>query len=346
MAIEHGTHGNSGVVHAQPAELVRISWGSVIAGSLVGLAVLAALTILGISIGFGVIDPAVDSNPLSGVGIGSAFWAVAIMVASLFMAGFVAARMSGQPNTITAMMHGMTVWALVTIVTIWLAGTAVGGLVGGTVSTISSSASAMGTAISQAAGYVERQVSQIDFKQALPNQLPTAVENRLEANGLTVANFRSEFRQAIVDSALGQSDLDQLRNNAMETVQEIAQNPRDYQTIISDFVDNLSGSGQAVVLSQAERTQIVDRLVERTGVTRAEIETYIDKAIARVKQTRQAVMQTFEQARKQAIQGIDAALNALTQAALWSFIGLLLALIAAVGGAAAGSPNHLPRARA
>lgn len=345
MAAEYRTSNDGSVAHSKPAELVRISWGSVFAGALVGLAILAALTLLGISIGFGVVDPSIDENPLSGVGIGSAFWAVLIMIASLFVAGFVAARMSGQPNTTTAMMHGVTVWALVTIVIVWLAGTAVGGLIGGTVSTVSSGASAVGSAISQASGYVERRVSQINFEEVLPDQLPPKIENRLEARGLTIANLRTEFRQAIANSALGQDDLDQLRENARETAREVVRNPSNYQSIISDFVDNLTGSGKDVVLSESERTQIVNRLVERTGITRSEVEAYIEKAEAKVKQARQNVMQAFEQAREQAIQGAEAALNGLTKAAFWSFFGLLLALIAAAGGAAAGSPNHLPRAR-
>lgn len=345
METEYRTHNNDEVTHAQPAKLVRISWGSILAGSLVGLAILVVLTLLGFSIGFGVVDPSVDDNPLSGVGIGSAFWATAIMIASLFIAGFVAARMAGQPNTTTAMLHGVTVWSLVTIVIIWLAGTAVGGLIGGTVSTISSSASAMGTAISQAASYTERQVSQIDFQEVLPSQLPPELQNRLEARGLTVANFRTEFRQAIANSALGQKDLGQLRENARETVREIVQNPRDYQSIISDFVDNLAGSGTDVVISESERTQIVDRLVQRTGITRSEAENYIDQAVAKVKQVRQNVVQVFEQAQEQAVQGVEAALDGLTKAALWSFVGLMLALIAAAAGSAIGAPRHLPHTR-
>lgn len=345
VAIEHRASSDDLVAHTKPGELVRISWGSVFAGTLVGLAILASLTLLGMSIGFGVVDPSTDKNPLAGVGIGSAFWAVVIMIASLFTAGFVAARMSGQPNTTTAMMHGVTVWALVTVAMIWLAGTVVGGLIGGTISTISSGASAVGSAITQAASYTERQISQINFEEALPNQLPPEVQSRLEARGLTIENFRTEFRQAIYNSALGQDDLNQLRENARETAREIVQNPRDYQSIISDFVDNLTDSGEDAVISEAERMQIIDQLVERTGITRTEAETYIAETEAKVLQLRQNVMQAFEQAQQQALEATETALNGLTKAAFWSFAGLAMALIAAAAGAAVGSPNHLPRAR-
>lgn len=346
MSTEYRTDTHETIAHARPAELVRISWGSVFAGTLVGLAILAALTLLGISIGFGVVDPTTDANPLSGVGIGSAFWAVVIMIASLFIAGFVAARMSGQPNNITAMVHGLTVWSLVTIVIIWLAGTAVGGLIGGTVSTVSSGASAMGTAISQAAGFAERQISKINFEEVLPDQLPPEIQSRLEARGITVENFRSEFQQAISQSALGQDDLNQLRDNAQETGQELLRNPTNYQTIIADFVDNLTGEGKDVVVSDEERKQITDRLVARTGITRAEAETYLKEAEAKVTEARQNVVQAFEQAQQELVQGTETALNALTKAAFWSFAGLVLALVAAVAGAAMGAPKHLPRMRA
>lgn len=345
MVSEYNTRNEDVVAHTKPAELVRISWGSVIAGAIVGLAVLAALTLLGVSIGFGVIDPATDENPLSGVGIGSAFWAVLIMIASFFIAGFVSARLSGQPETTTAMMHGVTVWSVVTIAIIWLAGTAVGGLIGGTVSTVSSGASAMGSAVNQVVSYAERQVSQVNFDEALPNQIPPEIQNRLEERGLTVDNFRSEFRQAISNSALGQEDLNQLRENATETVREIAQSPTQYKSIITDFTDNLMGSGDEAVISKDEREQIVNRLVQRTGVTRAEAESLIDTAANKVTQARQDLAEAFETAQEKAVAATETALNGVTKAAFWSFFGLVLALVAAAGGAAAGSPNHLPRAR-
>lgn len=340
------TEYNDGVVsHTQPAGLVRISWGAIFAGALVGLAILAALTLLGLAIGFGVVDPATDANPLSGVGIGSAFWAVIVMVASFFIAGFVASRMSGQPNKTTSMLHGLTVWSLIMVAMLWLAGSTLGSLVGGTVSTISSGASATSSAISQAAGFVERQVSQVDMGQILPNQLPAEIQNRLEARDLTVEDFRNEVQQAISNSALGQEDLKQLRENAQETAREIAKNPSNYKVIISDFVENLTGSGNDVVLSDEERTQIVNRLVQRTGIARAEAEKYIQQVEATVTETRQNLAQAFETAQQKITQAAETALNALTKAAFWSFVGLVLALLAAAGGALVGAPKHLPRSR-
>lgn len=342
---DYNTRNDDVVTHTKPAELVRISWGSVFAGAIVGLAILAALTLLGVSIGFGVIDPATDDNPLSGVGIGSAFWAVLIMIASFFIAGFVSARLFGQPETTTAMMHGVTVWSVVTVAIIWLAGTAVGGLIGGTVSTVSSGASAMGSAVNQVVSYAERQVSQISFDEALPDQLPPEVQERLEQRGLTVENFRSEFRQAISNSALGKENLDQLRENATETVREIAASPTEYKAIIADFTDNLMGSGDEAVISEEEREQVVNRLVQRTGITRAEAEGFLDTASDKMVEARENVAQAFETAQEKAVAATETAMNGVTKAAFWSFFGLVLALVAAAGGAAAGSPNHLPRAR-
>lgn len=345
MATEYTDYDAHSVAHARPAELVRISWGSIFAGALVGLALLAALTLLGMSIGFGTVDPTTDENPLSGVGIGSAVWAAISMVVSFFAAGFVTARMSGQPNKTTAMLHGLTVWSLVTIAMIWLAGTALGSLVGGTMSTISSGASATGSAISSAASFVEKQVSQIDVGQIVPNQIPPEIQSRLEARGLTVENFRTEVQQAVSNSALGDEDLQQLQENAKETAKEIAQNPSDYKAIIKDFVENLTGSGQDVVLNDTERTQIVNRLVQRTGITRAEAEGYIQDIEATAKEARQNIAQAFETAQQNVTQAAEAALNGLTKAAFWGFVGLLVALVAAAIGAVAGSPKHLPRTR-
>ena len=156
------------VAHGKPAELVRVSWAGF--AGMVGIAVVATLTLLGMSIGFGVIDPTLEENPLAGVGTGSAIWAALTMIAGLFVGGFVAARLAGQPNPITAVLHGATVWSLVTVAIIWLASTAIGGLVGGSLSAISSGASAAGSAVASATQFAGQQIGRIDI--SMPNQPP------------------------------------------------------------------------------------------------------------------------------------------------------------------------------
>ncbi|WBU55699.1 hypothetical protein [Paracoccus sediminicola] len=331
------------VAHGKPAELVRVSWAGIFAGAVVGIAVVATLTLLGMSIGFGVIDPTLEENPLAGVGTGSAIWAALTMIAGLFVGGFVAARLAGQPNPITAVLHGATVWSLVTVAIIWLASTAIGGLVGGSLSAISSGASAAGSAVASATQFAGQQIGRIDI--SMPNQLPDGIEQRLEQRDLTPEDLRREFNNAIAESALGQEDLNQLRENAAETAREVAQNPGNAGAIVQDFIENLTGSGEEVVVSDEERQQIVDRLVRRTGITRAEAANMIDEAQARFNEARGQIVSSLEEARETTLQAAEAALNGLTKAAFWSFFGLVLGLIAAAGGAFVGAPKTLPRAR-
>ncbi|MFS4437498.1 hypothetical protein ACMA5I_04700 [Paracoccaceae bacterium GXU_MW_L88] len=341
MSTEYTPPRDHVAAYPDPADRVRVSWAGIFAGAVVGLASCAALTLLGMAIGFGVVDPTIDENPLSGLGTGSAFWAALTMILSLLIGGFVAARLAGQPNRMTAMLHGATVWALVTVSILWLAGTAVGGLVGGSLNAVTSSASAAGSGIAQVTQYASRQIENIDV--SMPNQLPSSVEQRLEARDLTPEDLRQEFQNAIAESALGQEDLEQLRENAVETAREMAQNPGNAGAIIQDFLDNLTGEGSEVVVSDEERQQIVDRLVQRTGITRNEASNMIDQAQTRVTEARQQVAAAFEEAQTRLAQAAETALNALTKAALWSFVGLLLGLAAAAFGATLGAPKTLPR---
>lgn len=335
--------GQDDVAHTRPAELVRVSWASIFAGSMVGLAVVVTLTFLGMSIGFGVVDPTIDENPLAGVGIGSAFWAALTMIIGLFVGGYVASRLAGQPNRTTAMLHGATVWSLVTVSVLILAGTAVGGIVGGSVSAVASGASAAGSAVSRAAQAVGNQIEQIDV--SLPDQLPPEIRDQLEQRDLTPEDLRQEFETALSNSALGQDDIDQLRTNARETAREIVQNPANIVPITEDFIENLTGSGEEVVVSDEERTQIVDQLVQRTGITRAEAENMIEDAQEQFNTARTEIVDTFEQAQTAALEASETALNGLTKGAFWSFFGLVLALGAAAGGAAVGAPQSAPRTR-
>ena len=54
--------------------LKRISWSAVFAGVLVAIVTQMLLTLLGLGIGLGTVDPLQERNPVAGLGIGSAIW--------------------------------------------------------------------------------------------------------------------------------------------------------------------------------------------------------------------------------------------------------------------------------
>src|SRR5687768_1451396 len=149
---------------ARTIMLNKISWGAVLAGVVVMLVTQLILNLLGIGIGAATLDPAAgaDGNPsASSFSIGAGIWFVLAGVLASLAGGYAAGRLAGKPKESTASWHGLTAWALATLVIFYLLTTTVGGLVGGAYRTVTS---ALGN-VTQAAGSTAQTAAQV----AAPN---------------------------------------------------------------------------------------------------------------------------------------------------------------------------------
>jgi len=110
----------------------RISWGAVLAGVVVALVTQILLNMLGIGIGAATLDPAVGDNPsATSFSIGAGIWFALSTILAALAGGYAAGRLAGVPRESTAGWHGLTAWALTTLVIFYLLGSTVGGLLGG-----------------------------------------------------------------------------------------------------------------------------------------------------------------------------------------------------------------------
>lgn len=117
----------------------EISWGAVFAGVVLALAVQFLLNLLGVGIGAAVIDPATTDNPNpSTFSIAGGLWFVVSGIVAAFVGGYIASRVSGRPSKTTGSYHGLTSWAVTTLIVLYLLTTSVGALVGGAFSGLSS----------------------------------------------------------------------------------------------------------------------------------------------------------------------------------------------------------------
>lgn len=116
----------------------RVSWGAVMAGVAMALAVQLVLNLLGVGIGAATIDPATGETPAPGTFsmAAAAWWAVSGIVASL-LGGYAAGRMAGEPRASTTGWHGLTSWAASVLVVAVLMTTALGAAFGGVFQTMS-----------------------------------------------------------------------------------------------------------------------------------------------------------------------------------------------------------------
>jgi hypothetical protein len=130
--------------------LNRVSWGAVLAGVVVALVVQLLLNILGFGIGVATLNPGTGDNPSAGTfSVAAGIWYVVAGIIAAYAGGYIAGRLSGRPVGSTAALHGLTSWAVTTLVVFYLLTTAVGGIIGGVFSGISGAMGGLGrTAVS------------------------------------------------------------------------------------------------------------------------------------------------------------------------------------------------------
>ncbi|TCP71733.1 hypothetical protein [Sphingomonas sp. PP-CE-1G-424] len=130
----------------------RISWGAIFAGVVIAIAVQLVLGILGTGIGLTMVDPVEGTTPgAAGFGIGAGIYWIITTIIALGAGGYSAARLAGVHDRFDGLVHGLVVWGVTLILTLYLLTSAVGGIIGGAFRTVGSVATAAGSGIGAAA---------------------------------------------------------------------------------------------------------------------------------------------------------------------------------------------------
>lgn len=117
---------------AMSAPRKHLSWGAVLAGVIVVLAIQLLLSLLGVGVGASTIDPTQGNSPEgSSLGIGAGIWWLASALIALFAGSWVAGRLAGVPIRTDGLLHGIVTWGLATLVLVYLLTTTISGLIGG-----------------------------------------------------------------------------------------------------------------------------------------------------------------------------------------------------------------------
>ena len=103
----------------------RISWGAVLAGAVVALATTLLLSLIGAAFGGG--SYTTDS------GFGPGLWEIISLALGLAFGGYVASRLSGTHSHLDGELHGVTVWALATLIGAVLLAQALSNVIGAVV---------------------------------------------------------------------------------------------------------------------------------------------------------------------------------------------------------------------
>lgn len=313
------------VDHHSPVVSRRISWGGVIAGVVVALALQIVLNLLPMSFGLTFIGP--DS-----AGSGSTIaWTTGILyllmtALALFCGAFVAARLSNIPKASTGMLHGFLVWSLSVIV----------GTLG-----LSYATAGIAGQVGQALQGAVAAAGQIPIQKMVPED----VKQQMASLDINLENIRQEARQILKqtgDPKLQPEDIEreasELKDIAKETARDVAMSPgdmdKDVQEMVRQMIQTTEGTLKAI---SAE--DIANVVAARSDLSQEEAlkvgqrwKSEIDKAIANLDQNLEQASQTVQA-------GVDQGLDRVAQLAFALFVILAVGGGVSVLGGSMGRPR-------
>lgn len=280
----------------------RLSWGAVIAGLVVATAIQVVLAVLGGAIGLA----AFDTDSGKGLGIGAAIWALATILLSLYFGGTTTGRLAGVLSRKDGMLHGLLLWAVSTLLTVWMISRGLGAITGAAFGAVQS---VVGTTVGAVA------------------------QGAVAAGGAAVANERTDgddlSLRAELETLLRQTGVpalqpDSLRADANRAQQTVTQGPQDNGAAASEIAALFRDRAGSV-----DREAVINVIVARTGRSRAEAEQLADRAI-QLRQTASRQLDTLQAKAGDVAEDVASA----TSTGLWlALLGLGLSLAAAVAGA-------------
>lgn len=215
---------------------LRASWGAIFAGFVTVVAVQVTLSLLGMGIGMGTLGVS-GTEMARGGGMGSLAWMAVSSIVAFFIGGWVSGRLSAVSLSAGASLHGILVWGLTSMVTLFLLTSAIGSLLGGTFSVLTNMA---GTVLSQTAseqrnqaGFQGQQIPGVEQPQgpqastkagmggampALPSEVG-AMMNKIAAQG--PHSITPQDKEAAVSALASGGNMS--REQAESTVNRIVQ---------------------------------------------------------------------------------------------------------------------------
>jgi GrpB-like predicted nucleotidyltransferase (UPF0157 family) len=288
------------------------------------------LSLLGAGIGLSTIDPLEEQNPINGIGVGAAIWWGLSTLVSLYVGGLVAGRLAGAPRRTDGLLHGLLSWALFTLFSLYLLTTALGRIVGG-----------VGSVAGQTLALAGRGVA------AVAPGAGDAIKNELRERGIDMSDVKREARTLLRQTGKEELDPTNLKRQGQGAVSaarneagQAATNPQATDDNFDGLIDNLSARADRIG-NAADRDAAVNVVMQRTGKSRAESERIVDNWIASARQAQAKYQDVKQQAGQQARETGDKAASALSKAAIFAFVGMVLGAAAAAFGGRQATPHDV-----
>jgi hypothetical protein len=237
-----------------------VSWGAILCGVVIALVVQFAMNLLGLSIGANTINPAYEANPVEpALNTAAVLWIAGSTVLALFAGGWTAGRLSGTTNEMNSVLHGLVTWGLVTLISLVILASAVGGLISGL-------GRAVGQGLSLVASGAVETVPEVADSLALQDETLSVIGN--EVRGLVDA-ARAAANQPAAGTTEGTDTPEEVR---LQTTQTQFDTLEDLQ--FNNRLMAFMGNGE---VDATARQELVTLLAERTGLSEQEASTRLDQ---------------------------------------------------------------------
>lgn len=303
--------------------LKRISWSAVIAGVVLAMIVSLILSLLGTAIGTSAIEPLQEGNPVAGMGTSAGIWVIVSAVIALFVGGWAAGRLAHREGAL----HGLLVWATVSLLTVYLVSSAVTGVVRGGLNLAGSGISAIGSGIAQVApsvgGKIQDQLKQqgIDFNL---NDIQGELEQAMRQTG------KPELNPDAV-----KQDAQNVQQDAKNTAQNSMSAPQQADTQLSGLLDRIKAKGDKA-WDAADREAMVNLIKARTGKSDAEANQMVDQVQQSYREAYAKYQQLKADAEQKAREAADVAAKRVSQASWILLITLVISGLVAAGAGMLG----------
>ena len=311
-------HDTAWVEPVNGVPLKRISWSAIFAGVIAAVLIHLILTLLGTAIGLSSIDPMKEQNPMDGIGTGAAIWAGISMLVSIAVGAWVSGRLAQREG----MLHGLLMFGVNTLFSLWLAVMLVHYAMSGAMNVMGAGLNAIGSSIS-----------------AVAPQATQMARDKLQESGFNLDDLQNELKTTLRQTGKPelqpenlQNDAQNAANSAQNQAQTTANNPQNADTDIANWVKGLISRNQDT-LQAADRDALKNIIKARTGKSDAEAEQIVDQTEKSYQQARQKYNELKQQAEQKAREAADKAAAATAKASWFAFFMLIIeAVLAGVMG--------------
>jgi len=280
-----------GEVELLPGYLERLSWGAVIAGTLISLMVMFILNLVGIATGLSQVEAEHphDAPDAEHMVVGGIVWIGASNIAALMIGGGIAAYFSGIPEPVDGALHGIMVWAVSGIITILMVMSGVSRFASGLASLISSGVHLMGSAASgagQVAGdALHTAGSAVGTAGNLSAQALSVMASGVQNSSQVIGNSLSNLSDTAIENspdvqnALKYQDLslDEIRLEAEKLIRQAGKDPENIKAEADAAVEDMKAAAEQAVKHPDHAGQILNIALQRVFRRGEEVASDVDR---------------------------------------------------------------------